>query len=392
MTSREAIPAQVLRFVQVIQDLYGHVCIAGSAPLTKYIRKLCESTEENATNPQLNPGVRRVYTTITNSDIDIFVPLYPHLVSQCLNLSLQQDEQAFSHFTLEQVLTPLMVHRQPLPALIAKCARKDIALIPMEDPVLSFPTNRELPSRIGFVNIGASHIYNIKLSYAGYMLPGVVQLIFVYTLPKFGQSWPQYIISTFDINVCKCILSPFGKLEVHEDALSCIMSGEFKYEVQPCKTFLLHLRRIFKYIDKGFVLKCITFHPMCSNEYKNYFMHRLQNLRSPELANTVLTCMGLSDTLIRHLLQHVLPFLQNMTYIKEGTYLCNMFAADRIRIARALYYPTTEPTQRFNNCLTRMNNNFYKKQALRWMKIYWMKRSHHIVTRKRKRYDDCLNT
>jgi hypothetical protein len=223
-------------------------------------------------------------------------------------------------------------------------------------------------------------------------------LVIVLSLPKFCQSWSQYIVDSFDINICKCSLSiddgtNDGSVKVTDLTYASIMAGEFSYEVQPCKPFLVHVKRIYKYIGKGFMLKSITFHPMCSKDYIAYVMGRFHNMKSTELALPILQSMGMSDSLQRDMLEeNIRPFLANPKKpILEQLRVLQMCERDRADIAATMYSPNDEPSGRFSRCLYRENKDIRKKQLLLWIKMYWLKKSNEVTSRKRKRDTDSAN-
>jgi hypothetical protein len=379
----QVIPNRVLRFAEIIQETTGYACIAGSAPLVKFVR---EARESAVVNEVLNPRAFQLSQHATNGDVDIFVPTWPQHVGRCADLYLEGNREEYSKCVvmreekMEWELHPLngiIRELHPMNAIIKKCSRENIEVTIVD---LFQPSFSPHMSRVSLVNVRVSHIYNVTLHELVHgrrkHVPARVQVIFVSSLPQYGQSWARYITSTFDIDVCKCTIevtgSPNGgKVKLDEGVLESVMAGVFVYEVQPCKPFLMHLMRIFKYLRKGFVLKAIQFHPMCGERYKEYVTGRFQHFFAYKICHQALISLGMNEEMANQLGGgYVAKYLNNVSKVQDDKRLMDCIEEDSLRIAGNMYWPEGTVNQQIVILLGLDGREARKQKAMSWLKAY----------------------
>jgi hypothetical protein len=238
-----------------------------------------------------------------------------------------------------------------------------------------------------------------------------IQIIFVRSLPHFRQGWSQYIVGGFDIDVCKCSIlfdesGGMGNVIVSKEVSRSIMSGEFNYEVRPGTSFQSHVKRIMKYIKKGFKLTSITYHRACSEEFKCYINNRLQHLFfSPTWCKESAVKMGMDDRMVEAVLRmflvpnfdvssplrdklqwldiverNAIEILSKVVWTKRfNLYICKMRVKHRIRPWR-WYVAAIGVVRWYKRCLINRRMNVAVKGIQLWYRERRMKR---------KRTDEC---
>ena len=108
-------------------------------------------------------------------------------------------------------------------------------------------------------------------------MPTKVRLIFVNILPETpGDDWAKCVTDDFAINIAKGFVRIDGmnlsRVEFAKEVLDSLLKAEFKYTIRPCQPFHHHLYQMMTYSNMGFRLSSLTFHPDCTEAYKNYTM------------------------------------------------------------------------------------------------------------------------
>ena len=70
---KDPLPIEALQIANVVHELCGEACLAGSAPLAKHFHNI--KAEGNTL--QHNPTIQKILKKITSNDVDIFAPMFP---------------------------------------------------------------------------------------------------------------------------------------------------------------------------------------------------------------------------------------------------------------------------------------------------------------------------
>lgn len=248
------IPTALLLFLTVIDEHYYVGCIAGSAALKHKMHEL----GSNMCGNKVPKGFLRACMWMKRNDIDVYVPKY--------NVGEGYD-------TI------------PCPEQIMNRAKENYGI----DVVLLSNWGAPYMGVHNGVNSGIDSVITFGV------LVGVnremVQLITVNANPpnERGKGWHDTIVDHFDISVTKVavylsdLCTNKCKSFCSEMTEENIERGCFEYEVHPCLTFEHHMKRIMKYVRRGFQLEKLFFDELCSKEYQNYILTSLKHLFAPQL-------------------------------------------------------------------------------------------------------------
>lgn len=106
-----------------------------------------------------------------------------------------------------------------------------------------------------------------------------MQLILLDGLPRQDQPWEDFITASFDIDIAKGIatigdVSAFGKLTFPPSVSQKINHGVFTHTIRNCCDLDTLVRRIQKYLKKGFLLDDLRFSDDCSQTYRLHVARR----------------------------------------------------------------------------------------------------------------------
>ena len=75
---KDPLPIEALKFGNVVHQLCGEACIAGSAPLAKYFYNLSQQNDSE----QLGQPLQKILNNIDCNDVDVFAPLFPRKLAK----------------------------------------------------------------------------------------------------------------------------------------------------------------------------------------------------------------------------------------------------------------------------------------------------------------------
>ena len=134
--------------------------------------------------------------------------------------------------------------------------------------------------------------------------PLQVQIVVMDILPEPRESWAECIVDGFDIDICMGYIIPdpnlFSSAQREpicfpDEVQDTIDRGEFNYMVRPHPRFNLTLKRIYKYIHRGFQLKGIYPSNRCTTEFFDHVTYRMEHLHAPSLCTKALVNSGKID-------------------------------------------------------------------------------------------------
>lgn len=323
MATANPLQQHVLQFAHILGQIYGDVCIAGSAPLTDYLRRLPDRFVD------MPNELAEVCGKITSNDVDVFVPmiLRSHQLKTLIRDGITR-EQWFAYkrarcnsgagTNSEPFVEPidgLLVDPESKIEDIILATRKLFGTFTVEfadhqDGRIDYSTWGVL------MNIGQVKIYPFDLHTVDGTEPIRVQLIEVCAFEPANTPWSSYITSTFDIDVA------MGRAELHvttilgmvfmpDRAVTSIHNCGFEYRVLACYTFEHHMCRILKYIRKGFKLRRLYFDTLCCPEYKAYIMSRFHSYCAGSLAMDILQDLEMDyGTKLGMINNHVKPLIE----------------------------------------------------------------------------------
>ena len=289
---KDPLPIEAMQFANIVHELCGEACLAGSAPLAKYFYNLKHSAPQ-AVN---TCGIQRILDNIDSNDIDIFAPFCP------MRLAKQRSHDSFDR------LTPREKHCYLRFSFVSEknCVFGNFML--SDCGYLLWKRHRlqacDIKQRdfteIGdwFENyniwndaakVGIRKMCNFKLRRInGEALEANLQLILVDGHPKQGEEWHHFITSKFDIDIVKGIAridrgDRLGELVFEEAVFDALREGRFSYTIRNCIDCKTILQRVNKCVDRGFVLASFGFDDSCSPDYRRHIMRDLHCHLGPRL-------------------------------------------------------------------------------------------------------------
>jgi hypothetical protein len=296
-------PPLIAEFVSWLTVNHKKVCLTGSTPLVKHIHDVVSA--KGIAN--VCSRMAHVYKHARNTDIDIYLHDDEFIAGANIlpTRFLANDIESLLKRSLEDTGIVIVYD-------MISCQKHD------NDDDVDILHVPEMQFYEGWYNrhfMGISSMYNIKIGRGSDHPPNKIQLIFTDRILPNDMTWNECVTSTFDIDICKGTIdvsNDFTNPVVHfpASALSNIEKGMFDYVIRPCLTFKHHKTRLTKYLHKGFSMKSLKFHPLCSAVYKDYVMQCFQYHYGHIYATDIFTKAGLDPTTATELTRcNVVPML-----------------------------------------------------------------------------------
>ena len=282
---KDPLPIEALKFGNVVHQLCGEACIAGSAPLAKYFYNLSQQNDSE----QLGQPLQKILNNIDCNDVDVFAPLFPRKLAKGRASTtfhkLSRSQQA-------RYLDSRHTHPKQNPTKIFTLMKCELGL--WEHGLEMCDVQQKMFDQKGFcmdqcniwneaVNLGIRHIFNFKLRYCINKQPCNVQmqLILLDGHPRQGQSWQDFITGSFDIDIVRGTakiddITALGQLDFEPYILDKIHSGVFTYNIRNCIDLDTLVSRIQKYLKRGFQLDNLEFADDCCKLFRLHVMRKLR--------------------------------------------------------------------------------------------------------------------
>ena len=281
----DPLPIEALQFGNVLHELCGEACIAGSAPLAKYFHNLRQQNDAE----ELSETLQKILSSIDSNDVDVFAPLFPR------KLAKKRASKNFHKMSRKQqarYLESRFTYPNRDPTKVCTLLKCELGL--WEVGLEMHDINQKAFDEQGVsrdqcslwneaVNIGIRHIHNFKLRYSKDKKPCNVQmqLILLDGLPPQEQSWEDYITESFDIDIVKGTakiddINDLGTLNFKPHLLEKIRRGVFSYNIRNCIDLDTLVSRIQKYLKRGFQLDNLEFANDCSDLFRLHVTRKLR--------------------------------------------------------------------------------------------------------------------
>ena len=328
----DPLPKPALLLAQVLRSIFGDACVAGSSVLAKY---LCEFRRHNQ-NP-VPKGLQRVLDRTSSNDIDMFVPGH--------GVNLKAGKVQYKSYWKDPTSD-----------------RTEILLSDIHDWMLGkhlMTLCFEKQNRTTEYSTFHSHIIeivNLKIiNVNSKVVCKNIQLIFVNNYPDPKGNWCLNVVHKFDINVCKCfidlnvglnnkpiIYSETWRITFAEGAKEAVHRGEFSMILRPKYTALKYMKRMYKYIRRGFTLSELNFHESCTLYHVQHITSKFIHCNAELLCRLTLMEAGFSDTLANQITQNGLlrMFDQDNSFTEQIKHFKR-----KLEISLATFNPTPYHTR-----------------------------------------------
>ena len=258
----------IMVFLHIMREVLVNCALSGGAVLAEMLH------QNRQCHHCLSPKQWNVQMNRSNSDIDFFVHWHPS------KLNAFYGQSPDPHFSGEGNI-PKTFHEVFMEKILPKCNLlfKSWHKGPLQITNLKRIWVREEYSLNSIVQI-------MELSFVNHKGSQIIQIIALDSFPEVHIPWTQFIVDQFDIDTVKNTVElpmnnfPMVKF-VHQPTNFSLDDCSFQHTIRPGQCFETGLKRICKYLQRGFSLREIEFHPQVMKFWKDHWMGRFHILFVP---------------------------------------------------------------------------------------------------------------